>query len=243
MKNTVIIKIGGSALTKNKDKFISYIKKLSQRHSVVIVHGGGPEINLWLKILKIKPKFVQGLRFTDGKTMEVVTMVLAGKVNKELTAELNRAKIPAVGLAAADGKMVLCNRLKKLGFVGEPIKINPKIIVELSKAGYIPVISSIGLSSNYKLLNINADVLATSLACELRSDILIFITDVPGVLDSQKRSIKLITEKSAKEFIKNRIITGGMLPKVKSCLQAVKKGVGEVVITNLESEGTVIRAH
>lgn len=236
-----VIKIGGSVIAKKKKVFMDYLCKETKNKGVIVVHGGGPEINSWLEKLGIKPKFVQGLRYTDEKTLEVVCMVLAGKVNKKLAATLNAAGIPSVGFAASDGKIAVCRRIKTLGFVGEPVKINKAPVMDMVKDGIVPVISSIGYGPGGSLLNINADVLAMALACEIKADKLVFVTDVAGVIDDRRKVIKNISEKSATVYIKKGVITGGMIPKVKSCLSAVKKGVGKVIITDLKSAGTVIR--
>ncbi len=238
---TAVIKIGGSVLAKSRKDFIGFLKKETKKSDVVVVHGGGPEINSWLEKFDIKPGFVSGLRYTDAKTLEVVCMVLAGKVNKELVAALNDSGIPSVGFSASDGKIAVCRRINALGFVGSPVKINRKPVMDMVNGGIIPVIASLGYGHGGVLLNINADVLAMALACDIKAGKLVFVTDVPGIMKGGRKVIKNLSEKLAKKYIADGTITGGMLPKVKSCLQAVRKGVGEVVITNLEGKGTVIK--
>ena len=232
MKNLTVIKFGGS-LTKNKDaqkNFIKDLAQISKKQNIVLVHGGGPEINNLLERLNIKSTFVNGLRYTDENTLEAVEMALSGKVNKMLTAELIKNKVKAVGISARDGKIAVCKVKKELGYVGEPVKINIELIETLINGGFLPVISSVGADKDAHALNINADVLATNIATAFKADKLIFLTDVAGVLDENKTTIEEIKIKTIDKLIKDGIITGGMIPKIKSCKQAVVKGVKEVLI-------------
>lgn len=248
MKNITVIKFGGS-LTKNKEaqkNFIQELAQISQKQKIVLVHGGGPEINNLLNRLNIESKFVNGLRYTDEQTLEVVEMVLSGKVNKMLTAELIACGIKAVGISAKDGSIAVCDVKKELGFVGEPTKINISLIENLINGGFFPVISSVGIDKTAHALNINADTLATNIAIEFKADKLIFLTDVAGVLDKNKNTIKEIKITEVDDLIKSEIITGGMIPKINSCKQAVLKGVKEVYIIDGVSgikqfNGTVIK--
>lgn len=248
MKNITVIKFGGS-LTKNKEaqkKFIKELAQISKKQNIILVHGGGPEINNLLQRLNIKSKFVNGLRYTDEQTLEVVEMALSGKVNKMLTAELIKLGVKAVGISARDGAIATCKVKKELGFVGEPVKINIKLIEVLIKGGFFPVISSVGMDKNANALNINADTLATNIAISFRASKLIFLTDVAGVLDENKKTIKEIKINTVDKLIKNEVITGGMIPKILSCKQAIQKGVKEVLIIDGVSgikkiKGTVIK--
>jgi len=213
---------------------------------MVLVHGGGPEINHWLKALKIKSSFVNGLRFTDGPTLEIVEMVLSGKVNKKLVADLNKRGVTAAGLSGKDAGMVVCRQIKRLGFVGEPVKVNTKILTYLAKNNCLPVVSSLSLDMNAQTLNVNADSFATALAVALKADKLILMTDVPGVLDASKKTIKGIKISGIKKLLNSGVITGGMIPKIKACAQAIKRGVKEVWIADGSKglrnlSGTVIR--
>ena len=231
MKITVI-KFGGS-LTKNKDaqkKFLKDLAQISKKQNIVLVHGGGPEINNLLERLNIKSKFVNGLRYTDEQTLEAVEMALSGKVNKMLTAELIKNKVKAIGISARDGAIAVCKVRKDLGFVGEPVKINIELIKSLIKSGFFPVISSVGMDKTTHAVNVNADTLATNIATAFKADKLIFLTDVAGVLDENKKTIKEIKVNSVDKLIKTGVITGGMIPKITSCKQAVVKGVKEVLI-------------
>ena len=247
MMKIKIIKIGGNAVKNSSAELCAFIKKsLNEKIPVVVVHGGGPEVSMWLEKMGIKPRFVEGVRYTDGKTLEVAVSILAGKMNKEVVSLLLKNKIPAIGLAGVDGKMVLCRRLTELGFVGEPVKIDRKVIEGLARrrrgsGGFVPVISSIGLDiKGGGFLNINADVLADFLARSFKACQLVYVTDVPGVLDASGKVIEKITPRSVVSLIKSGTIKGGMVPKIRSALASVKRGVKEVVITDLKSAGTVV---
>lgn len=248
MKNIVVVKFGGS-LTKNKDaqkKFIKDLAELSKKENIILVHGGGPEINNLLLKFNIEPKFIDGLRYTDEQTLEVVEMALSGKVNKMLTAELIKCGVNAVGISAKDGSIALCETIKKLGFVGNPTKINIKLLEILIKNGFFPVLSSVGIDKKAHSVNVNADTLATNIAIAFKASKLIFLTDVAGVLDEKKQTIKEVKIKNVDGLIKSNIITGGMIPKINSCKQAVEKGVKEVLIIDgvagiKKLKGTIIR--
>ncbi|MCX5782792.1 MAG: acetylglutamate kinase [Elusimicrobia bacterium] len=248
MKQIIVIKFGGS-LTKiasAKKKFLNEVALLSKRDNIVLVHGGGPEINYWLNRLNIKSRFVHGLRFTDAPTLEIVEMVLSGKVNKSLVADLIKKGVNAVGISGKDGRMVLCKRIKKLGFVGDPKKVNTALLKTLIKEGFLPVVSSLSLDQKGQTLNVNADSLATALAIGLRAERLVLLTDVPGVLDEKKKTIKTIRLADIKALFDKSVISGGMIPKIKACSQAVRKGVKEVWIADgskglSKIDGTVIK--
>lgn len=248
MKKITVVKFGGS-LTKNKEaqkKFIKDLAQLSKKENIILIHGGGPEINTLLEKLNIESKFVNGLRYTDEKTLEVVEMALSGKVNKMLTAELIKCGVQAVGISAKDGSIAVCQLIKDLGFVGKPVKINKKLLDVLMKNGFFPVLSSVGIDKNANAVNINADLLATAVAISFKASKLIFLTDVAGVLDINKETIKEIKIKNIDNLIKTNVITGGMIPKINSCKDAVKKGVKEVFIIDGASgikklNGTIIK--
>lgn len=237
---TTVVKIGGNAIRKSAKEFIGFVRRDLKNSNVVVVHGGGPEVNALLGKIGIKPKFIDGVRYTDAATLEAVVMALSGKVNKEVVSILERAGIPSAGISASDGRTAVCRRVKKLGFVGEPVKINVRLVSAISSAGFVPVVSSVGADSGGRLLNINADVLADALARELKSSRLVYVTDVAGVLDSRGKVIKKITLSSSAELVKKGIITGGMIPKIRSAFAAIKMGVGEVIITDLKSRGTTL---
>ncbi len=247
MKPTTVVKFGGS-LSRNesaKKKFMRDLAALARKESVVLVHGGGPEINSWLTRLDIKSTFVNGLRFTDGPTLEIVEMALSGKVNKALAGALNAIGVPAVGLSGRDGGMARCSRIKELGFVGEPRKVDTKLLSALMKAGITAVVSSIGCDAKGQALNVNADSMAMAIACALKARRLILLTDVPGVLDLQKKTIPRIRRGDVPGLLSDGTVTGGMIPKIKACAGSVGRGVKEVWIADGASglaklKGTVI---
>ena len=248
MKDITVIKFGGS-LTKNKEaqkKFIQELAQISKKQNIVLIHGGGPEINNLLNRLNIESKFVNGLRYTDEQTLEIVEMALSGKVNKMLTAELIACGVKAVGISAKDGSIAICDVKKELGFVGESTKIDINLIETLINGGFFPVISSVGMDKMAHSVNINADTLATNIAIEFKADKLIFLTDVAGVLDKDKNTIKEIKISEVDDLIKSEVITEGMIPKINSCKQAIQKGVKEVLIIDgisgiKQLKGTVIK--
>ena len=249
MKKLTVVKFGGS-LTKNpvaQAKFLKELAEISRKQNIILVHGGGPEINSLLDKFSIESKFVNGLRFTDAPALEVVEMALSGKVNRVLITGLIKNKANAVGISGKDGSSVVCKQVKKLGFVGEPVKVNKKLIEVLTKAGFLPVIASIAADAKGNVMNVNADTLATAIAVAFKADKLVFLTDVAGVFDKNKNTIREIKIKEIEPLIKDQTITGGMIPKIKGCAQSVKKGVKEVWIADGVSgikkiKGTVVRS-
>jgi len=248
MKKLTVVKFGGS-LTKNpqaQEKFLKELAGLSRRQSIILVHGGGPEINALLEKFSVQSRFINGLRYTDAAALEVVEMALSGKVNRVLTTGLIKNKANAVGISGKDGNSVICRQVKELGFVGEPVKVNKKLIEALLKAGFLPVIASLAADKNGNVLNVNADTLATAIAVAFKAKKLVFLTDVAGVLDKNKKTIKEIKVKEIAPLIKDETITGGMIPKIKGCADSVKKGVKEVWIADgmqgiKDIKGTVIK--
>jgi acetylglutamate kinase len=247
-KNITVIKFGGS-LSKNplsRKKFIKELAILVKKEAVVLVHGGGPEINKWLEKLGIASRFVGGLRFTDAATLEVVEMVLSGKVNKEFVTGLMEQGVPACGISGKDAGLALCKRLPRYGFVGEPVKIRTKLITTLLSAGYVPVLSSLGCDAKGTTLNVNADSLAMAVATALRASRLILLTDVPGVLDENHCTIPLIRTRDIAGLLRRKVVTGGMIPKLKACAASVRRGVREVIIADgagslMKMNGTIIK--
>jgi acetylglutamate kinase len=248
MKSLTVVKFGGS-LTKNpqaQNKFLKNLAKISQKQRIILVHGGGPEINVLLEKFALKSKFVNGLRFTDEIALGIIEMALSGKVNRALTTGLIKNGANAVGISGKDGNSVICKQLKELGFVGKPIKVNKKLIDTLINAGFLPVIASIASDAKGNVMNVNADTLAAHIATAFKADKLIFLTDVCGVIDKNKNTIKDIKIKQINALIKDETITGGMIPKIKACADSVRKGVGQVWITDgtcgiQKIKGTVIR--
>lgn len=237
----LVIKYGGNAMTNNelKDAVMNDIVLLSLVGiKVVLVHGGGPEISDMLKRLNIESRFINGLRYTDEATVEVVKMVLAGKVNKELVQLLAQHKGSAVGLCGIDGEMIMAEKKilddgQDLGFVGEIKKINTKPITDALANGMIPVIATVATDEYGNTYNVNADTAAARIAAELGAENLILMTDIAGLLGNKDDPSTLIPEVNVSEvpFLKRRgIISGGMIPKIDCCVEAVRRGVKKTVI-------------
>lgn len=233
-KKTVVIKYGGNAMTNEelKNDVMSDIVLLSLVGvRVVLVHGGGPEINEMLKRLNIESKFIGGLRYTDKETVQVVQMVLAGKLNKELVALLAQHKGTALGMCGIDGKMLIAEKMQAendLGFVGEIKTVNTKPITDALEKGYIPVIATVAGSEDGQTYNINADTAASRIASELKAENLILMTDIAGLLRDKDDPSTLIKSVNVSEvpFMKRQgIISGGMIPKIYCCVEAVRRGV------------------
>ncbi len=233
-KKTVVIKYGGNAMTNEelKNDVMSDIVLLSLVGvRVVLVHGGGPEINEMLKKLNIESKFIGGLRYTDKETVQVVQMVLAGKLNKELVALLAQHKGTALGMCGIDGKMLIAEKMQAendLGFVGEIKTVNTKPITDALEKGYIPVIATVAGSEDGQTYNINADTAASRIASELKAENLILMTDIAGLLRDKDDPSTLIKSVNVSEvpFMKRQgIISGGMIPKIDCCVEAVRRGV------------------
>ena len=237
----VVAKYGGNAMTdpqlkKSVMQDILLLQLVGVK--VILVHGGGPEISAMLKKLSIESHFENGLRVTDDDTMEVVQMVLAGKVNKSLAADLSALGGRAVGLCGIDGGLIKVHqKSEKLGHVGEIDEINTKILDDLLDGGFIPVISSIGIDDDGKPYNINADTAAAKIAAALHAESMVVMSNINGVLRDKDNENSLISQMSladAEELKKSGIIAGGMIPKVDCCTNAVKEGVKKVFIINGE---------
>jgi len=231
--STVVIKYGGAAMKDGslKDGVIRDIVFLSAVGiRPVVVHGGGPEINSWLDKLGIEPQFKDGLRVTDAATMDVVEMVLVGRVNKELVDLINKARGCAVGLCGIDGNLITARPVDQegVGFVGEVTSVDTKLIDTLVKDGYVPVISSVATDENGQSYNINADTVAGEIAASLQAEKLILLTDTVGILENYKDPSTLISQlkiQEAKELINKGIVSGGMIPKVNCCVRSLAQGV------------------
>lgn len=230
----VVVKYGGNAMTNDtlKQAVMSDIVLLSLVGiRVVLVHGGGPEINEMLGRLNIESKFIGGLRYTDRETIDVVQMVLAGKVNKDLVALLAQHKGNALGLCGIDGKMIMAEKMQgedDLGYVGNIKKINTKTITDALDNGYVPVIATIASSEDGQTYNVNADTAASRIAAELGAENLILMTDIAGLLKDKQDPSTLIPTVNVSDvpFMKRQgIISGGMIPKIDCCVEAVRRGV------------------
>ncbi len=233
----VVIKYGGNAMIDEtlKSKVMKDIVLLSLIGvKVVLVHGGGPEINSMLSKLGKQSEFKNGLRITDRETIDVAQMVLAGKVNKSLVNLLGVKGGNAIGLSGLDGQMLLAKiKDPELGFVGEITKVNVEPVLDLLEKGYIPVISTVACDEEGNVYNVNADTAAAKIAGELKAESLISMTDIAGILkdkDNSETLIKKITIEDADALIKDGVISGGMIPKVECCVNALKWGVKRVFI-------------
>ena len=239
----ITIKFGGSAMGK-ENLSASFAKDIVLLKQVginpVVVHGGGPRIEKMLNKLDVKTSFIDGLRITDRETMEIVEMVLSGSINKQIVMEINKEGGRAVGLSGKDAllsrilKITHNNLLKKnsadLGFVGTPDKINNEFLFWCLKSDFIPVISPIGYDKNFETYNVNADTMAGKVSSAIKSERLVLLTDVNGVVDKKGNLLTQINIKDVKKLIKNGTIQNGMIPKVETCVDAVKNGVKAAVI-------------
>ncbi len=236
---TVVIKYGGSAMTDSEIKKlvigdISFMKMIGI--SPIIIHGGGPSINDELEKENIKPKFKDGIRITDEKTIKIVETVLSGKVNKSIVSDFQRYGLKAVGISGKDGFLLECKKHQdNIGFVGEITNVNTKIIETLVANDFVPVISPIGTDKTGNTYNVNADYAAVEIAIALKALKLVFMTDVDGlrkIEDKADTLISRISPEDAEKLIENGTITGGMKPKTKCCIKAVQNGVNSVHILN-----------
>ena len=254
----IVIKYGGHAMG-NEDLSISFTKDVSLLDKLgikpVIVHGGGPQIGVMLDKLNLKSKFIGGLRVTNKETVKIVEMVLSGTINKDIVNKINQTASLAVGLSGKDGGLILAKKINRkikdknsniekvldIGFVGEPININPLIITQISNNGIIPIIAPIGFGAKGETFNINADTAAGHIASSLKAERILLLTDVEGVLDSDNKLIPKISTNTAKKMIKDNIITGGMIPKIDTCLKTVQSGVKAAVIIDGRKKHAILR--
>ena len=229
----IVIKYGGSIMEKDnlKKAFFRDVALLScVGVRPIIIHGGGPEINHWLKKLNISPKFENGLRVTDPKTMEIVEMVLMGRVNKQIVSGINKTGSLSIGLSGLDGNLIQTRQLGdgSHGLVGDITKINSEILNPLIEKGYIPVISSIGSTKDGVRHNINADFVAGEIAAATNAEKLILLTDTPGILmdlDKPDSLLKEIKLKDVRKLIDKNIVSDGMRPKTECCIRALAQGI------------------
>ncbi len=246
---TIVVKYGGHAmvdqqLKKDFARIITLLKFIGL--NPVVVHGGGPQINLVLDQMGISSKFVRGMRLTDEPTMDVVEMVLGGKVNKAIVAQINQEGGRAVGLSGKDGELIQARKLTIMrqveadkppeiidpGLVGEVTSINPEIINTLTDKGFIPIIAPVGAGDSGETYNINADLVAAKIAMAISAVRLVFLTDVDGVLDQSNKLISSIAASDVDTMIKDGIITGGMIPKIEFAMEGLKSGIEKVHIIN-----------
>ena len=258
---TIVIKYGGHAMVDEqlKKQFALDVILLKQIGiNPVIVHGGGPQINELLDRLDIKPSYVQGMRVTDGATMDVVEMVLVGKVNKEIVGLINHCGGKAVGLSGRDGDLVCAEKLKvsskkageaitdtppeliDLGRVGRVTKVNTGVLESLNLKDFIPVIAPVGVGGDGQAFNINADLVAGAIAGALAAEKLMLLTDVPGVKDKNGKLINWLPHQELEELIEEGTIVGGMIPKVRCCQDALQNGVAKTYIVDGRVEHSIL---
>jgi acetylglutamate kinase len=240
MSDIVVVKCGGSTIAELSDEFFLSIKALKDAgKSPVIVHGGGPEINKMLTILKIESEFINGLRKTTKDVLETAEMVLCGKVNKRLVNKLYKANLNSIGLSGCDGKLITARAIDKkiLGFVGDPVDINGEMLKMFINQGLVPVIAPIGISEEGDRYNINADTAAAAIAESIEATQLLFVTDVPGILQNGVL-IEEVTTLEVEQLIEDGTIYGGMIPKVQAAIKSLQGKIEEVMIVN--GKGTTL---
>jgi acetylglutamate kinase len=254
---TIVVKYGGHAMGDISlgRAFARDIALLKQSGiNPIVVHGGGPQIGAMLARMGIESKFEGGLRVTDQKTVEIVEMVLAGSINKEIVALINAEGEWAIGLCGKDGNMVFAEKAQKkikdpdsniervldLGFVGEPVEVDRTLLDLLARSEMIPVIAPVAPGRDGHTYNINADTFAGAIAGALKASRLLFLTDVPGVLDKDNNLIKELSVGEARKLIADGTISGGMIPKVETCIEAIQRGVEGVVILNGKTPHAVL---
>jgi acetylglutamate kinase len=246
-QKTIVVKYGGNAMTGDggTDDFSQDIVLMKQTGiDPVVVHGGGPQIGAMLKKMDIQSTFIDGLRVTDAAAVEIVEMVLTGSINKQIVTAINAAGGRAVGLSGKDGNLVVARKVAMtktnpqtgqkeavdLGFVGEPDKINPEVLHTMMKSEIIPVIAPVGVGAKGETYNINADTVAGAVAGALNAERLVLLTDVEGVLDKDKKLVPRLTVREARDLIADGTISGGMIPKIQTAIDAVESGVKAAVI-------------
>ena len=257
-RKTVVIKYGGHAMVDEELKKSFALDVILLKYigiNPVIVHGGGPQINQFLEKMQITSNYIQGMRVTDGETMDVVEMVLVGKVNKEIVGLINHCGGRAVGLSGRDGDLVQAKKMKMLGKpevenappelidlgrVGEVTRINPEILTTLDERDFIPVIAPVGVGDDGQAYNINADLVAGAIAAELDAAKLILLTDVEGVQDKDGGLLSSISKDSIEDLIDEGVISGGMIPKLRCCISAMNGGVNKAHIIDGRQEHALL---
>ncbi len=245
---TFVVKYGGHAMgdpEAARDFAEDVVLMKAVGINVIVVHGGGPQIGAMLKRLGVESQFVGGLRVTDKETAQIAEMVLAGSINKEIVSWIAGAGGRAVGISGKDGNLVLCQKVGgrreadpnsgierhvDLGFVGDPVAVDRRILDSLSKDGIIPVVAPVGIGADGHTYNVNADTMAGAIAAEVKASRFFLLTDVPGVLDKEKQLLTDLDPEKVKELQQDGTITGGMIPKLETCIHAVENGVDAAVI-------------
>jgi acetylglutamate kinase len=227
---TIVVKVGGSTWDSRDAALDDIVSLQREGHRIVVVHGGGDLVSRWLDIHGVESRFVDGLRVTDEKALPVAVAVLAGYTNKQLVAGLASHGLPAVGLSGADG-LIKARRIPDLGYVGEVKTVNVQLLNLLLDNGYLPVVAPIGVEDDGpQLLNINADTVAGEIAVALGAEYLVFLTDVPGVLDGDGKAVARLAAAEAESMVRAGTIKGGMLPKVDACLKASAAGTTALIL-------------
>lgn len=254
---TIVVKYGGNAMVDEKLKESFALDIILMKYvglNPVVVHGGGPQIGSLLKKLSIESEFVDGMRVTDRQTMDVVEMVLVGKINKEIVTLINRNGGQAVGLSGKDGQMITARKMKyakergdnqppeiiDIGMVGEIVSINNRILMSLIEGEFIPVIAPVGVGKDGETYNINADMVAGHIAASLKANKLILLTDKEGVLDRSNNLISSIGADEVRGLVDDGIIKGGMLPKINCCIEALNGGVEKAHILDGRKEHALL---
>jgi len=254
---TIVIKYGGSTMEEKRMKRSFALDVVLLKYiglNPVVVHGGGPQIGEMLMKIGKKSQFIEGMRVTDGETMDVVEMVLVGKVNKEIVDLINQQGGKAVGLSGKDGRLITAKKMKltksrgkgkmpeiiDMGMVGEVKAINPGVIEALKKENFIPIIAPVGVGEEGETYNINADLVAGKIATALKAEKFILLTDVEGVKDEKHRLIPTLDAKQAKRLISQKVISSGMIPKVNCCLDALGGGVAKTHIIDGRLEHAIL---
>ncbi len=254
---TFVIKYGGHAMG-NAELAALFAKDIVLLKQVginpVVVHGGGPQIGQMLERLKVQSEFIDGLRVTDAATVEIVEMVLSGSINKQIVTAINNAGGTAIGLSGKDGQLIQARQLQRtardadsniermldLGFVGEPSHVKPEVLTAIENAGMIPVVAPIGVGTEGETFNINADTAAGAIAAALRASRLLMLTDVVGVLDAQGELIPELTVAEVDRLKADGTISGGMIPKIETCVNAVQGGVESASIIDGRVEHAIL---
>ena len=221
---TIVVKMGGSTFGQHDTTIDDLVALQRLGINTIVVHGGGSEITAWMQRLGLEARFVDGLRVTDQAAMQLALMTLAGKVNKELVAQVAQRGGRAVGLSGVDGQILQARRKDaRLGFVGEIFQVDLTALTGVAGAGFVPIVAPIAIGEDYQALNVNADTAAAAIATAIRAEKLIFLTDVPGVIHTNGEAISRLSVKEAAELIEAGTISGGMIPKVQACISALEQ--------------------
>jgi acetylglutamate kinase len=232
MKRPWVIKAGGELLASEsaRAKVLADLGKVFKKNPVVFVHGGGPQIEAELIKNKVPAEFINGRRLTSDEAMLHVERILSGQLSKGVTGDLVKKGIPAVGLSGRDGGLMTVEPIPGLGRAGKPAKVHPRLLQTLLKNKFLAVLSSVGSDKNGRAMNVNADDFASAVACALKAEHLVYLTDIAGVQNKYKKRIPVLKTSEIDGYIEDKTITGGMIPKVQSARNALQKGVGEVDI-------------